>query len=64
MIVLGKMRIDWKGGDIDLTIFFSLLLSRVEKHLNFVLLVGGQALVMLALITQFPSMVLFVLPLS
>lgn len=37
------------------------LLHRLEKPLNFVLLGGGQALAMLALITQFLFMVYFVL---
>lgn len=43
---------------------YVLLLPRLEKPLNSVLLGGGQALVMLALITQFLSMVYFVLLLS
>lgn len=53
-----------RRGRWELESNFVLLLLRLEKPLNFVLLGGGQALVMLALITQFLSMVYFVLLLS
>lgn len=43
---------------------FLLLLPRLEEPLNFVLLGGGQALVMLALITPFLFTVFFVLVLN
>lgn len=53
-----------RRGRWELESNFVLLLPRLEKPLNSVLLGGGQALVMLALITQFLSMVYFVLLLS
>lgn len=53
-----------RRGRLDMESNFVLLLPRLEKPLNFVLLGGGQALVMLALITQFLSMVYFVVLLS
>lgn len=51
-------------GRCELVYNYVLLLPRLEKPLNSVLLDGGQALVMLALTTQFLSMVYFVLLLS
>jgi len=53
-----------RKGRWELECNFVLLFPRLEKPLNFVLLGGGQALAMLALITQFLSMVYCVLLLS
>lgn len=60
---LGEAEVS-RRGRWELESNFVLLLRRLEKPLNFVLLGGGQALAMLVLITQFLSMVYFVLLLS